>query len=245
VEIERLGADRAVILGGEAAVSPAVADELAALEVEVERIAGANRFATAAEVAAQLDDWDTALVVEGAHTDPARGWPDAVSAGPYAALTGSPVLLVTRDRLPEETATALEGASEVVVVGGAAAVSPAVEETLAEGAEVRRIAGQDRYDTSRLLVEAAQAEADASRSILWLATGAAWPDALAVGPAAAATGAPLLLVHPGDLDRSAPSRAVIEAQREDLRDVRAAGGASAIAQRVLDQVVAILARPAP
>jgi putative cell wall-binding protein/glycerophosphoryl diester phosphodiesterase len=245
VEIERLAAGRVVILGGETAVSPGVADELAALGVEVERIGGANRFATAAEVAAQLDEWDTALVVEGAHTDPGRGWPDAVSAGSYAGLTGSPVLLVTRDRLPEETATALEGASEVVVVGGAAAVSPAVEEQLAEDAEVRRIAGRDRYDTSRLIVEAAQAEADASRSILWLATGADWPDALAVGPAAAATGAPLLLVGPGDLDRSAPSRAVIEAQREDLRDVRAAGGAAAIAQRVLDQVVAILAREAP
>jgi putative cell wall-binding protein len=245
IEIERLGVEQVILLGGEAALSAEVADQVAGLGVEVQRIAGDNRFDTAALVAAELDDWDTALVVEGANPDPGRGWPDAVSAAPYAALQGAPVLLATRDRLPPETAEALAGAGEAIIVGGVAAVDTSVEEAMPEGVEVRRISGDDRYDTSRLMAQEAQSEAGASRSSLWLATGHSWPDALSVGPAAAAIGAPLLLVHPDDLDRSPASRTAIEGQREELRDVRAAGGPAAIARRVLDQVIAILARPAP
>jgi glycerophosphoryl diester phosphodiesterase/putative cell wall-binding protein len=245
IEIERLDIERAIILGGEAAISGEVADELAALEVEVERVGGGTRFATAALIAEELEAWDTALVVEGANADPARGWPDAVSAGPYAALAGSPILLATRDHLPAETAEALAGAAEAVIVGGTAAVSADVADAIPDGVEVRRIAGADRYATSSLVAREAQTGLGASRSALWLATGADWPDALSVGPAAAAVGAPLLLVDPVDLERSTASRQMLIEQAEDLDDVRVAGGSAAVAQRILDQVVALLARPAP
>ena len=82
-EVRRLGAKRAVVLGGPAALAPKVEADLKAAGVTtVERIAGADRFATAAEVAGRLSDKSSVFVVEGADADPRRGWPDAISVGP-------------------------------------------------------------------------------------------------------------------------------------------------------------------
>lgn len=165
-ELDRLGATRAVLLGGEAAIGEAVASALRDRGLEVERVAGANRFATAAAIATRLGRAPTAFVAEGGSADPARGFPDPLSAAPYAAATGRPVLLATADGLPAETAAALEqlGTTETVVVGGPAAVGEDVVAELAErGHGPRRLAGADRYATSLAVAEEAAAWASTAR----------------------------------------------------------------------------------
>lgn len=209
-EIHRLGATTALVLGGEAAVGPQAAADLEAMGVTVTRIAGSSRFATAAAVAEQLGAAERVFLVEGAHADPSRGWPDALAVAPLAARLGAPILLVTRDSLPAETLDAVRtiGPERVTIVGGTAAVGDAVAAQItAAGFVVDRIAGSDRYATALAITDEATAGGVADAVQTWLATGLNYPDALAAGPAVAASGGQLLLVH-GQVP--AASRAVLD-----------------------------------
>lgn len=238
-EIERLDAERAVVLGGERAVSPAVVAALEASGVDVERVGGADRYATAAAIAAALPgNFGVAFLAEGANPDPARGFPDPLSAAPYAAFLRRPILLTASDELPLATAEALrdEGIRETVVVGGAAAVSEAVvEEVRDAGHGPRRLAGADRYATSVAVSDEAL-EAGMDTSVLWLAAGTNWPDALTAGPAVATAGDSLLLVDPGNLEESAATAEAIDARADRVELVRLLGGNAAISERVERQV---------
>ncbi|HEX2027577.1 MAG TPA: S8 family serine peptidase, partial [Nitriliruptorales bacterium] len=165
-EIERLGATRAVLLGGTNALSQQVVRDLQRRGVEVRRVAGHDRFATAAAVARQLPRAAEVVVAEGAHTDPDRGWPDALSASGLAAVQRRPVLLVTRDVLPESTAAAVAGDQDVTIVGGRASVSDAVAVELDRRAgAVRRLAGADRYGTSAAVAGDAEARDRGGRAV--------------------------------------------------------------------------------
>lgn len=243
-ELARLGVERVVLLGGEGALGDAVA---AALEGrDVERITGADRFATAAAIAetvtaaASRAESGTVLVATGAD------FPDALAAGPLAAATGAPLLLVTADEVPAVTAAALDGLApaEVVVVGGEGAVGSGVVAALeAPGRTVRRVAGPTRYDTAAALAdEAAAAGLDPAQP--WLATGGSFPDALAAGPAVAAAGGTLLLVDGADLGAVGPTARRLVAQGDVLSRVVLLGGTAVIGpdaivqlQRLLDPVL--------
>lgn len=199
-EIERLDPSLVVLVGGTAALSEAVAAEVTESGREVTRVAGRDRFETAAQIATVMAglgvDTSRAYVAEGADPDPGRGWPDALAVSGLAAFQRRPILLVTTEQVPAATAQGLEeiGARELTLVGGTAAVSAATAEQLAAGgASVQRIAGTTRYDTSaRLAARALEAGMSAAR--VWLATGRNWPDALVAGPAAGRDGSILLLV---------------------------------------------------
>lgn len=80
-----------------------------------------------------------------------ENFPDALGAGPAAALLGGPILLVSRDAIPGETANELRRLSPdtIYVVGGPAAVSDTVFEALtAYAPTVQRLSGSNRYATA-------------------------------------------------------------------------------------------------
>ena len=112
------------------------------------RVAGADRYATAAAVSAATfpAGVPAAFVVTGG------SYPDALTAGPAAARAGGPVLLTGRDTLPAVTAAELDRLrpGRIVVVGGTGAVSESVRSALerhTDGA-VTRVSGADRYATA-------------------------------------------------------------------------------------------------
>ena len=83
-----------------------------------------------------------------------ENFPDALGAGPAAAIVKGPILLVSQNSIPGETAAELTRLSpdKIVIVGGTAVVSPSVESALAAYAgTVERIAGANRYDTAAKL----------------------------------------------------------------------------------------------
>jgi putative cell wall-binding protein len=241
-EVRRLGASRAVLLGGDAAIDEPVAARLRELGLEVTRISGANRFATAALIADELgDDSGTAFLTEGENADPTRGWPDAMSAAPFAAFSGQPILLVNRDRLPEETSAALEGVTETIVVGGAAAVSDGVVAEVREaGHEPRRLSGRNRYETSAAVATEA-IEAGMTPAVTWLATGDNFPDALTAGAIVGNRGETLVLVDGTTLDRSPATADLLRERRDEITHVNLLGGTAALSARVAEEVAAILA----
>lgn len=191
--------------------------------VEVLRVAGATRTTTA--VASARAGFPSAEQVVIAA---AERFPDALSAAPLAAAVGGPVLLVG-DRLPSGVLAELErlGAAEAVVVGGVGAVPLAAELDLERaGIAVRRIAGQDRYDTSALVAAAVGAPGGEAL----VASGTRFPDALSAAPLAAAAGMPILLTPAGGLTPDVvDALAALGVERTTV-----AGGPAVVGDAVLD-----------
>jgi putative cell wall-binding protein len=160
--------------------------------IVVSRISGADRYELAVEIGKRVSPGASNVV----YLASGATFPDALSAGPAAAVNFAPLLLVQPDAVPSSVAASLTRLDplRVVVVGGPLSVSDAVFATvqgLAPHALVTRISGPDRYAVSRAVVT------DAFRSgapALAVATGRDFPDALSAGAVAGANGMPVVLV---------------------------------------------------
>ncbi len=234
-ELRRLRPDRIVVIGGPSAVDAAVLSALRPFAIggTVERVGGADRYATAAALSKATfgPGVDVAYVTTG------LDFPDALSASGAGGTAGGPVLLVRPDRVPPATATELGrlGPSSIVVLGGPAVVSDAVLTTLRTYAkDVVRVAGSDRYATSAALSARTYAP---GVPVAYVATGRAFPDALSGGPLAADDDGPLLLVGP----RSIPASIVAELGRLKPRRIVVLGGPAAIDASVLARLRDIVA----
>jgi putative cell wall-binding protein len=116
---------KVVVLGGTAVVDPSVLTQIQTLlpTAAVERWSGADRYATAAEISSKTYPLGakTAYLASGA------SYPDALAGAPVAAMAGAPLLLTSKDCVPASTMAELTrlGATDIVVLGGPAAVSDA------------------------------------------------------------------------------------------------------------------------
>lgn len=250
-EVERLGPVTAYVLGGPDALSAGVTDALRARGVDdITRLAGRDRFETAAVIAGELlavsgrSVASDVYLTEGANPDPRRGWPDAVSVAPLAAHQGRPVLLLRQDRLPSATSLALDdlGVTNAIAVGGPTAIAEEVlDQVRGLGVDTDRVAGDTRYATSRAVADLSRtAGLDPERT--WFATGHTFADALVSGPAVARDGGVLLLLDGQDLDASPPALAWIDEFRTNIRTVNLLGGPVAISSDVESRIVAELSR---
>lgn len=121
-ELTRLAPSRIVILGGPTTVSQAIADDVAAI-APVTRLAGADRYGTAAAISAA-----TAPGVSVLYVASGTSYPDALAAAPIAAKAHTPVLLVPWDNIPSVIAAELGRLHprRIVVLGGPSTVSDTV-----------------------------------------------------------------------------------------------------------------------
>lgn len=162
-----------------------------------DRIAGGDRAGTAAAIAeAAFSRAGTVVLTRG------DTYADALSGAPLAAVLDAPILLTEQSGLsPAAEAELVRLDPEtVVVLGGEQAVGPAVSGRIeAAGIFVDRIAGGDRFETSRRIAERI------GGPVAYLAQGISddpargWPDALSVSGLAALQRAPVLLTRAGDL----------------------------------------------
>lgn len=226
-ELTRLRPARIVVLGGEGVVSRSVATHLAAYTTgSVTRIAGADRFETAAAISAATYAPGTPV----AYLASGRDFPDSLSGASVAGGQGGPLLITDPVALPAAIAHELSRLkpSRIIVLGGTGAVSAAVatQAGAAAGATVERRAGASRYDTSAAIARAY----GTGVSTVYIASGNAFPDALS--GAAATRGAPLLLTSPGTLP------AVIAQELIRLRPARIVilGGEGAVSPAVAGQL---------
>jgi putative cell wall-binding protein/uncharacterized protein YkwD len=178
------------------------------------RVAGSDRYATAAAVSrsAYGANVPVAYVATGAT------FPDALSAAPAAAKAGGPVLLTAGSYLPSATAGELARLrpGRIVVVGSSAVVSDAVMRALDgyTAGSVTRLAGRDRYATAAAI---SRSSFGSGVPVAYVATGAAFADAESGGAAAGRQRGPVLLVKqdaiPGatatELGRLRPQRIVV------------------------------------
>lgn len=221
--IQKLRPDTVVILGGIQAISPNVEYQLRQMGITVERISGANRYSTAAQIAERVGLGVEAIVVNG------EQFPDALSVSAYAAQAMIPILLTKAQQLPEETLAAVEQVEKTIVVGGEQAVSSTVYKQLPQP---RRIAGQDRFQTSVQVIEQLKM---ATVDVLFT-TGWTYADALTGSVLAAKHGAPILLVDRHRL----PESVLTWMKRRSIHYGTIVGGPQAVADSVSRQVVQLL-----
>ena len=157
---------------------------------DVYRLSGSDRFATSAQISSRT-------FPSGAHTvyiASGLDFPDALSAAALAGAADAPLLLVSRSSVPSAILRELRrlDPDRIVVAGGSGVVTSSVISTLRGVApRVDRVAGANRYDTSRRL--ALDSYGGAGAPVVYLATGSGYADALAAGPAAASVDAPVVL----------------------------------------------------
>lgn len=191
----------------------------------VERVAGPDRIATAVEASRRgFFRADTVVVAD------AGSFPDALAAAALAAHVDGPLLLVG-DRTPAIVLTELRRlrAQDAVIVGAVGAVPLIVQEELRrEGLEVRRIAGDSRFDTAGLIAR----EVGAPDGLAIVASGGTFADALSIAPYAAANGIPVVLTGTDRLN--ADAAAALDALGVERTLV--VGGSAAVSDEVLAEL---------
>jgi len=167
------------ILGGPAAIATTIDSALTAAGYVPQRVAGTNRFDTSVKIAEALGSPSTVLLATG------DIFADALSAGPAAASVHGAVLLTDGATMPPTVAAYLSGLSSPTVydIGdGAGKAYPTG--TL--------VAGGDRFATSALVAE----KFFTNPTVVGVATGWNFPDALAGAGAMGVMGGPVLLSDP-------------------------------------------------
>lgn len=221
-EIERLGASKVYILGGDGAVGANVVNALKAMGLTTERISGSNRYKTAAKISEIVAPTGTDRVILTSGMD----FPDALSAGAYAARHGIPILLTRGDRLSPEAEAAIEklNATTTILIGGEAVLSRVIEGAV-PGAV--RIVGNNRYGTS---VKVAEYFSPGSSKI-YVATGLQFADALSGAVLAAKNDSGILLVG-----KTVPSSVGNYLFNAGFTEIVIFGGEGAISEDLADQL---------
>ncbi|MBA2696443.1 MAG: S8 family serine peptidase, partial [Actinobacteria bacterium] len=210
----------------------------------VDRIAGEDRFATAAEIAEEFPDGVYRVYIANglafadalSAASPASG---SLAPAPMETVGGlpAPVLLTRPTALPDATNEALQTMRaevnrplQIVVLGGTAAVSADVATQLKDYGSVARVGGATRYDTSAMLAELYPSGVDT----VYVAAGSNdhISDALSGGALAGRDSAPVLLTRQDRID-PATQRAL---DHLDADNVVVLGGEKAVPGAIYDAV---------
>ena len=184
-----------VIIGD--GMDSSVVKELRALGLSVVKIAGKNRYETAAKVAkatTRKQSTDTVIVATGLKAA------DAISASSWSYSTGYPILLANADGQLDETSKefiedyASNGIEHVILLGAESVVS----DDCACGLDFVRLGGKDRYETSQKIAEYFSDNGYGSiENCVAFADGtdAHYPDALVAGQVMAQQGSGIILTN--------------------------------------------------
>ncbi|GAA1752753.1 cell wall-binding repeat-containing protein [Agromyces humatus] len=229
-----LAAPTAAMPTSATAAAPATASAAMLADVEpipdgVTRLGGASRYETAVAVS-QRHSPGVPVVFVASGAD----FPDALAAASAAALAGGPLLLTHPTRLPAVVFEELQrlDPARISLIGGTGAIGAGVQNALNGIAPTTRLAGRDRYTTGLAITRSAFTTADHAI----VATGRAFPDALAATGAAGARNAPVMLV---DGTRPTVSAATLaELERLGVSSISIAGGTGAVSDGIHAQLTA-------
>lgn len=257
--LKQLAIPQLFVIGGTAAVDPSVEQRLKTLTSifgllgDVGRYSGSDRYATGAAVArtafdaeanipGEVDGMRTAFLISG------NSATDALAAAPLAYGHGSPLvtkfpLLLTRpDLLSVATRDALLSITggnrpiqQVIVIGGAGAVSEAVlSQIRALGLSARRIEGADRQSTAVAVANFAVQTLGWNPARVVLARGDDPIDAASAAPFAGEKSSPLLFTSSPDQLGSATTD-FLRAHAETIQNIDVLGGPGAVSDAVIAQ----------
>jgi putative cell wall-binding protein len=190
-ELTRLHPQRIVAVGGTAAVSDAVLQQLNGY-APTTRLQGTDRYNTSIQVGAVLGANRSGKV----YLATGANFPDALSAAAAAGYQDAPLLLVNGSTtVSSALASALIswGVTQVTIVGGTSVMTDQFAASVAAipgVTSVPRVSGTDRYSTSVAVNSAAFPHPTGA----FMAVGTAFPDAHSGGALAGKQGKPMYLV---------------------------------------------------
>jgi putative cell wall-binding protein len=210
----------------------------------VQRLAGADRYGTALAIAqAKFPSAPSnVFIVNGTN------FPDALSAVPAATFKNAPILLVKPTALPSAVKNQLAAwnPAHVWIIGGPGSVSDAVKNQIdAVTGTVHRVAGADRYETSRAVATTFFGTGlFTGPETYYLANGAGFADALAAGPAAAIRKGAVILVKGTAAHLDTPTKNLIKAENLETFSVQLAGGTGTISNGIDQDLYALMDKSA-
>ena len=198
----------------------------AASSASISRTSGADRYATAAQVA--KSNWtttDNVVLVSG------EGYADSVSASALAKKLDAPILLTTSDTLSSEAQDALNTLkpTNVYVVGGTASISQSIRNGLKSKYTLTELGGSSRYETN-VAVAKELVTLGVSASNVMVVGGQGFADALSVAPVAAAKGQILLLAN----NDQASTQGAIDFVKDKKSNVTVVGTTNVISDAIKD-----------
>lgn len=236
------------VVGGTAAISQAVRDQLKSLGYVLVELSGTDRYDTSSKVATQAASLAAVGTFNGgnaAFLATGENFADALSAGPAAHKNKMPVLLTPGAALGSNASASITalGITRVIIMGGTTAISQATEDAVkakSASIQVTRMGGTDRFDTAAKLATLATTSTASSGLGLWaapygvtLANGLNFPDALA-GSQLASGGStvtsPTIAAGPMLLLASipAPTNTFLTTNKAAISTIAALGGTAVI-----------------
>ena len=188
------------------------------------RIAGDTRYETALKTADALkksltvDKFSDIIVADG------NNYPDALAGSYLAKVKKAPLILVDRSVASEKMISEyieknLSDKGTVYLLGGSDVVTERFEKSL-KGTDVKRLAGDTRYETNLEILN----EAKASKEDLLACTGEGFADSLS----ASAVGKPILLVDNRGLTKAQKTYL----DKANVQDIYLIGGADVVSDKV-------------
>lgn len=209
------------------------ADTYRAVVGSMPRLAGGTRYETAGLLFDQ-GNWQqggSIVLASGAN------YPDALAASALAGDLNAPIMLTDPNGLSTDTEWRIQNLkpTRVYIIGGNAAVSAKVERRIAQligsEANIQRIAGDTRYDTS---LKVASSLSNPSDTVI-VTTGTNYADALSISPYAFATGSPVVLCNPSSGLSNSALKAI---KKAGYKKAVIVGGTSAVPASVASQLKA-------
>jgi putative cell wall-binding protein len=185
------------------------------------RLQGTDRYETAALSAERFAVSPDVEVPSGIIIVTGENFPDAIAASGLAGKLGYAVLTTSKDTLGQANLNLLakwktlyergQKIDHVLIIGSEATIDTNVEDELADAlpqADIERIAGENRYETAKLIYDYGEKTGELDDYAAFVVTGESFPDGCSITSAAARYKAPVFLVgKDGVLDKTAQEQA--------------------------------------
>ena len=140
-ELKSLGTENVTIIGGEGVISKKVAEQLEAMNINVERLGGINRYDTSLKLALKLQNVKSVAVVNGSD----KSLCDAMSiAAPACEKNMAIILCDGKNAEIADKFLKTKNLKEAYIVGGQGVISKDIENKL----NAKRLGGQNRGETN-------------------------------------------------------------------------------------------------
>ena len=203
----------------------------------INRLAGANRFDSAAVISKAMypKTSDTVVVATGITFN------DALVAVPLASAYNAPLLLATEKHITAQTEAELKRlkAKKVIVVSTNGAIgSGAKAELKALGLRATYIEGKNVFETSTKVAKALQTQNKKTPDTIFFATDGAFADALSASPVAAIKGAPIIYLNNKSIDKTVAE--YLKSVKGSVKNAYIIGGNGVISDAMMKNVAKVL-----
>ncbi|WP_446898668.1 N-acetylmuramoyl-L-alanine amidase [Clostridium sp. LBM24168] len=226
LEIKRLGAKNAIIVGGEGAVSDAVKRQLEGISVSVTRIGGKDRYDTSVQVAKNIGTQNGIAIASG------ENFADALSMAPISGSKQIPMILTSSKTLSDSAKQYIDQnrGKSFYIVGGEGAISNSIASYIGN---CERLAGVDRYETNTAVINSFLKKGYVNMSTVYVATGSGFSDALSGSAAAAQTDSPVVIVNSNSINQ----QSMIKTNISSVKSIKIIGGIGVVSDAMVQRLI--------